>query len=364
MKNSLSSIGKHYWQKKARFIIGIYALHMAVVLFILSIGMSLLRGVEYNLGFCKENVFIVMPRAGKYEETKEILKQNKAVEKVIEGTCEKVRSKVIFFSCGGTVFIKMSQEDLDFFVKNYDICLEAGKMPTGENEILAPLQSIYYAKGKIGQLIGEGVGENEMGLNGKYRVCGSLSAKHHILLGVTNKKEVLVVAYKANAAEEMKTFMEQNQDLFEKRFGEEEINDFFNLLKRNLGLVGMILGALFVLQLSRSQSSLLEIYVDEEMKEVALFYILGYNIKQVRGKIVSQYRWIHIMGGMAGYLCGEICMFLFGYLYCEPRGIFYLTWHISYILVPILLGILLFLLEYRKLYLKFNDVEWVKEVQN
>lgn len=104
--------------------------------------------------------------------------------------------------------------------------------------------------------------------------------------------------------------------------------------------------------------------MNEEIKEVALFYILGYNIKQVRGKIVSQYRWIHIMGGMAGYLCGEICMFLFGYLYCEPRGIFYLTCHISYILVPILLGILLFLFEYVKIYLKFNDVEWVKEMQN
>ena len=159
--------------------------------------------------------------------------------------------------------------------------------------------------------------------------------------------------------------MAQNQDLFEKRFDEEEeMSSFINLLKRNLGLVGIILGTLLILQFSKSQSSLLEIYVAEEMKEVALFYILGYNIKQVRGKTVSQYRWVYIMGGMVGYLCGEVCMLLFGYLYCEPRGIFYLKGHISYILVPILLSSVLFLIEYGKLYVKFNYVEWVKHMQS
>ena len=75
MKNSLNEVGKHYWQKKARFIIVIYVLHMVVILFILSIAVSLLRGVEYNLGFCKENVLVVIPKAGKYEEAKEVLKQ-------------------------------------------------------------------------------------------------------------------------------------------------------------------------------------------------------------------------------------------------------------------------------------------------
>ena len=364
MRNSINSIGKHYWQKRARFIICIYALHMAVILFILSIGLSLVEGVEYNLGFCKENVQVIIPKAGKYEETKEILKRSKRVERVIEGTYETVRSKVLFFSCGGTVFMKMKEEDLAFFMSYYDIKLEDGKLPIHENEVLAPMQSIYYARSKLGEPIGEGVGTNEIGIDGNYRVCGSLSSRHHILLGVTNKQEVLIVTYQANNDYEVKTFLAQYQDLYEKRFGEEEVNDFINLLKQNLGLIGIILGTLLVLQMSKSQSSLLEIYIDEEMKEVALFYILGYNIKQVREKIVSQYRWIYIMGGIAGYLWGQLCMLLFGYLYCEPRGIFYLIWHISYILVPILLGILLFLFEYRRGYRKINGIDWVNKVQS
>ena len=177
-------------------------------------------------------------------------------------------SKVLFFSCGGTTFLKMNKEDLKFFMESYNIHLKSGKMPKSEDELIAPLQSIYTGKAKIGQLIGEEVGENEMELNGTYRVCGSIASKYHIILGITNRKEVLIVPYKAENKKEVKALMAKNQDLFEKRFDEEEVSSFISLLKRNLGLVGIVLGGLLILQLSKSQSNLISVKLDIKFSSI------------------------------------------------------------------------------------------------
>lgn len=359
MKNLIYPIGKQYWRKKSRAISTIFALQMALVLFILSIGISLIEGINFNLGFCKESVYFIEPKAGKYEEVKKLLKNCKQIDKVIPGTSQNVRSKVFFFSCGGTLYVKMKEEDLSDFVQNYDIKLVKGRMPTNSKELVASSQCIYQGKSKIGEWLGE-----EIGLDTGYKVSGCIKGRHNILLGITDKEEVLMVLYKQNVKSDVKAFLEAHQDLYEKRFGEEEVDEFLELLIRNLVFIGLVIGILFVLQMNSTLNSLIDTYYNQEMNEIALFHIMGYNRKQVRGRLILQSGWIYFIGAVGGYLLGECCIVLFYYLYCEPRGIFWILWHIIYILVPILIGSALFIVQCMKINRKLNEIEWITILQS
>lgn len=353
MKNPIYPIGKQYWRKKSRSISYIFALQMALILFILSIGISLIEGINFNLGFSKESVYFIEPKAGKYEEVKNLLKNCEQIDKVIAGTSQNVRSKVFFFSCGGTLYVKMKKEDLSEFIQSYDIKLVKGSMPENSKELVASSQSIYQGKSKIGECLGEGIG-----LDTEYKVSGCIKGRHNILLGITDKEEVLMVLYKKNVKDDVKAFLEAHHDLYEKRFGEDEVDEFLELLIRNLGFIGVIIEGLFVLQMNSTLNRLLDTYYNKEMNEIALFHILGYNRKQVRGRLILQSGWIYFIGAVGGYLLGECCIVLFYYLYCEPRGIFLILWHIIYLLVPILLGTVLFIKQCMKINRKINEIEW------
>lgn len=58
-------------------------------------------------------------------------------------------------------------------------------------------------------------------------------------------------------------------------------------------------------------------------------------------ELIRQYSWIYTVGGSIGWICGEICIILFYYLYSAPRGIYYTLGHPSYfIFSSVMVGIL------------------------
>lgn len=75
--------------------------------------------------------------------------------------------------------------------------------------------------------------------------------------------------------------------------------------------------------------------------------------------LIRQYSWIYAVGGSMGWICGETCIILFYYLYCEPRGIYYTLWHPSYLIFSGVMVAILFLISSLKVNKRLKSVDLI-----
>ncbi|MBE6024226.1 MAG: FtsX-like permease family protein [Cellulosilyticum sp.] len=358
VENDLWSMGQSYWRKKARMIIGLLAVQMTIIIFILSVGCSLLDGIVYGIGFGHDRCAIISPKGQKMEEAKALFEKHDKVVEVMVGAYQHVNSKVIFSALGGTPFIKLKPEDLLTLMDEYGVKLIKGDMPQNENEVLVTIQGLFMAEGEIGGYIGEGQGDNALGLNGTYKVSGLIQTDYNMVLGRTNQKETLFVLVEDKIDDEVMTFISKHQALYERRFGAIDVAHLIEQIRENLGILMTCMLILLYIQLRSTVGSLLNAYLNQRLGEIALLHILGYSKREITKRLMKAYGWMIGIGGILGILGGHICLILFYYMYCQTRAVYYTLWHPLYWIVPVAMLSLLLSVSLRKSYKKLKNVEW------
>ena len=358
MKSGLLNIGKQYWRKKVKVIISLLIIQITLFVFLISIGCSLMEGLLYGVGFGQGECSVMIPKVDKIEEVKSLFKERTEVDRVMGGVYQNIRSKVIFFSTGGTPFIRVKSEDLEYLIQRYHVKLIRGRLPEREDEVVVTSESLYEGESEIGQEIGKGIGANKLEMQGTYKVSGVIQADYNMVLGLSEKEEIVMIFLKEKLSQSMKDFISKQRPLYEKRYSKVEVDEFVNLFKRNLLIIGSIMIVLLFIQLKSILGSLLNVHLKMQLREMALFHTIGYNMKQIKRRIVSQYRWIFIVGTIGGIIGGQCSVILFKYLYCEIRGIYYTLWHSFYIIIPIIIIGILYLYNVLQINKELKNVEW------
>lgn len=352
-----------YWRKKELPIIGVLVVQITLMIFIVSVGCSLLYGLKYAIGFGGRECLVISPKEGKYEEIEALFEGKPEVERIIGGVYSHVRSKIIFFSTGGTPVFKLEPDDLSAFMKRFQISLEEGKMPKNEGEILVTKMSQFDGGSKDGKRIGKHIKNNSLEMSKDYDISGVIQSSANIMLGISYEKKDLMIIFNQGFDKEMELFLQAHQDLFQKRFSYTEVENFVQLFKRNLYIIGWIVSLIFLLQIGCTSGSLLEMYLKIFIKELALFHVVGYDLRQIQRQLIKRFCSIYFLGGVLGTLGGEVVVMLFFYLYCEVRGIYYALWNPLYFLEPVLMMSLLFAGSCIKYCKRLKTVDWINILQ-
>jgi hypothetical protein len=120
-------------------IIVILAIQICLLVYIISLGVSLLYEMDYCFYNCCSCIASVTPNNTFTNERKQFLKseveQIPGVINVIEGTSDHASAKLIFFG-SDTRLVTVKRDNLNDIMKVLNISLNSGRMPENQNEIL------------------------------------------------------------------------------------------------------------------------------------------------------------------------------------------------------------------------------------
>lgn len=284
------------------------------------------------------------------------------VAQMMDCEYEHFRSKIIFFSTGGTPFIRLSPEDLDIFMKRYNITIKEGELPQNKEQVLVTDTALYGGESRMGQPIGKYVGNNALELSDKYKVVGRIASPYNIMLGLLEEKRNLFVVFKEPIGDEVEQVINGHLNLFEKKYTLSETEDLKRLFQRNLWTGDVVAIILLFVQMWHTIENLLEAYFSNQFKEMALFHIVGYNSSRINRLLINRYIAIFGMGGLVGIIGGESAVLFFYFNYCEIRGIYYTLWDPLYILIPLMMLIGLLVLCCNKYMKRLKHINWIQDL--
>ena len=95
-------------------------------------------------------------------------------------------------------------------------------------------------------------------------------------------------------------------------------------------------------------------------KELGLLKALGYSVRYIRQRVLKFFSVGLMAGALLGIGIGEVLIILFAYLYCYEEGITYVLWHFSFLVIPLIVLLGLYLIIFISITNYIKNIESIK----
>jgi ABC-type antimicrobial peptide transport system permease subunit len=349
-------------------IVVILALQLAVVVFMLSIGVSLLDELKFNLTNTYKMIISVLPdkkiSLNERDKIKNELRSIDGIKHVIDGNFEQARSKMIFFGCE-TRTLSVQKKDMDCIIEALHLKNFSGNLPKSSNEIMLSTTNLNGFKSDIGQKIGRYASGNSFGLRQDYTVSGTFDSESNIYLtNEDNVKKLLYILLIINPDkyDSVDSVLKSEYKNF-KIESYEDYKVFGDNAKAMLALLGFIAITVFSFGIWVSVMNLMKNSIIARKNEFSFLRSIGYNEKYVLKRVFTELSAIMIIGCTAGIILGLIALIAFNNLYCIPEGILYTLWDSMYFSIPAVITLVIFITGYFSVSRYIKHLEWVSAME-
>lgn len=317
------------------------ALQIGIVIFLICVGMENIKGSYYGMGAAIYKYITVADSALGQEELNEI-KNMPDVEAVIPCSIGYFRTNMLLFNTGGTKLLGVEKNRIEQLISVLDLEIVEGTMPKQPGEVMITDKTAAVLKLKLGDWAGKDY-DGKLSEVCNYKVTGIAKAEYNIALTVdkpqTGKFIILTKEGSITAVRE-----NLKKKAIKGAAWADNLENFIEVIQRDLSRMGMIAFTVFFIGLYVTLESLWGLYIDGKKEEINLLRKIGYSFKQIRRRCNKEYRSVLIKGVCLGEVLGQISAILFAYLYCEVQGVPYILWHPLFIIVPLVYGIIIYLL--------------------
>lgn len=353
-----------YTLKRSIPALVVLVLQIGLIIFLLSIGHSVVEGMQYGLGYSIRQVITIDVNGGtdkQKESDINTLSHIEGVTEVFEGECYYMRTPMLFFNTGGTPFIKVQEGQLEALMERLDVKLIEGDLPKDEDQILVTAESLALYDAQIGDWIGRDYIDEDLDKN--YQICGVIKGKANIYLSEMSgptKGYVVTFAFPYGDVVETEVLRLFKQVASIGCYSETRL--FEKTLIHNMLILGGVVVTVFFAGLVATILNLLSNELKGRLSEITLLRLIGYSYGKIKRQLFSYYAILLSIGGLIGVGVGEIGVILFKYLYCEARGIYFNAWHNTFIVVPAIMILILYGLTIRCMNLELKQNSWQKSM--
>ncbi len=339
-------------------------MQIGLLVFLLSMGYSIVEGMEYGLGYNLNQMAIIHGEVTddeKWELEKNVLIPLQREVNVFESDYFDMRTCMLFFNINGTPFVQIKPNELEYFMQKLEIVLVDGELPSRENQILVTKETLKSYDAQMGDWIGKDYRDEALDKN--YQICGLIKGNANIYIAIKNKPtQGYLVVYGKNQWEKIEP---QMMDVFKRATSinyQTESQLFAKTLSRNMLLLGIVVVVIFFISLLAIMINLLSNELGQRLGEITLLRLIGYPYKTIKKQLWWYYAMILIVGAILGIGTGVTGVILFKYLYCEGKGIYLEVWHNSYLFVIAVMIIVLYSLAILWIEQQLSKNSWQKNM--
>ena len=141
-------------------IVIVLSVQIGIIIFIISIGLTLLKGVAF-CGYLEREHLVYVDKSDQITEEEqqsiyEEIKTYKNTQGVLEGSIGYMSTKLIFFNVEAGVLLGLKPQAIEEAMEHLGMQLMEGRLPVNQSEIIITEQGLRAAKAKIGDTLGEG----------------------------------------------------------------------------------------------------------------------------------------------------------------------------------------------------------------
>jgi ABC-type antimicrobial peptide transport system permease subunit len=350
-------------------IIIILALQIGVIVFMLSIGVSLLDELDFNLINSSKTIIPVLPETKWSEDErnnlKDELQQIGGVIGVVDANYNMARSKMIFFG-SGTSIINVRKNDMKLIESSLDMKITSGSLPSKSNEILVSNLNLNAFKASVGQKIGRYASKDSFELKQDYTIAGTFEGPSNIYLsqeGNIEKLPYLMLIVKPGKYEAVDSVLTSKYKNLKNNAGYRHFKSFPDNARTMMSLLGVVAISVFSFGIWVSVMNLMKNSIMARKSEFSFLRSIGYSKKYISKRVFIELFVIVLLGYMTGILLGEIALVIFNSLYCLPTGILFTLWDNMYASIPALVTLLLLICGYLTVNRYIVKLDWVSAME-
>jgi len=350
-------------------IIIILALQIGVIVFMLSIGVSLIDELDFNL-INTSKVFIpVLPEtklsADERNKLKDELQHIDGVNGVVDASYNNARSKMIFFGCG-TSKISVQNKDMILIQNAVGMKNISGELPNNSNEIMISTLNLNAFNSNIEYKIGRYSSENSFDLKQDYIVSGTFEGDSNIYLSAEENLEklpYLMLIINPDKYQEVDLVLTSKYKTLENNRSYKNYKGFKQNAKTMMSLLGVIAISVFSFGIWISVMNLMKNNIMARKNEFSFLRSIGYSKKYISKRVFIELFVIMLSGYIVGILMGEIALVIFNSRYCIPTGILFTLWDNMFVSIPALVILFLLLNGYLSVNRYIGKLDWVSAME-
>ncbi len=337
-------IYKNKWQPLP--IIIVLAAQIGIIIFIISIGIALLDGIKFCSHLEFENIVYVDKNSKSPEKEQQLIYEEivgyKNTQGVLEGHVAYINTRLIFFNIESSVLLGLKPPAMEETMNRLGVRLIEGRLPKNQGEIILTQQGMKAAKVQIGDRLEEG---DLLELERNYTVVGVVEAPMSIAIsGQDLPSNAWLVFTDKEKIEETATYFKKYVTGLKCISGYLDYKLFYKAIRRVLMFLGTLLIGAFSLGIWVTIHHLVYTHLTTRDNELDLLKALGYSIRSIRKRVLGFFSISLILGTLLGLGIGELLIVLFAYLYCYEQGMIYALWHINFLVIPLIITLILYLI--------------------
>ncbi len=356
---------------KARItpIISILAIQIAVIVFMLSIGVSFMAEVRFHAIEASKILIPLLPETkisvDERQKLKEDLQKIDGVIGVIDANYSYASSKLIFFG-NSTGFINVQSKDMRLIENALGMKNISGRLPDNSNEIMLSSLNLNAFKANVGDKIGRYASESFFDLTKDYTVSGTFEGDANVYLAVEddiNKLPYIMLVIKPDKYQTVDSILTANYKTLENDNSYKDFKGFEDMGKTMLSLLGAIAISIFSFGIWVSVMNLMKNNITARKSEFSFLRSIGYNKKYISKRVFVELFVIMLIGYLGGILVGELALIIFNSLYCIPQGLLFILWDSMYASIPAFITLILFLSGYFTINGYIRKLDWVSAME-
>lgn len=332
-------------------------LEFGVLIFMIGIGIGQMYSLESNSGgflykFATVNV------SDNFE--KGTIEKIDGVDNVLNAKIENISAMLPIMNCS-VPFIKVDVNHMNYIMNKFNANIIEGRLPCKSNEIILTEEALNLLKVKISDNIGTDY-NNGLNLKENYQVVGVVRSKYKFYLSALDEdteNKQLFIGIENGKEKEVEKELRKIEDKVESIQAFSDYIEFINMIDNMLKGLGTLAIGIFSVGILISVINLTKTNISAFRGEYSLLRALGYKEKFIRKRVYLQLGIILSLAVIWGGFLGIFINVIFNNLYCIPRGIVYSEFSIYLVIIPVIVGIILFFIssfEINKIIKKMNFV--------
>ena len=350
-------------------IISILAIQIAVIVFMLSIGVSFIDEVKF-VGINTSKILIpLLPEKklsiSERKELKEELQKIEGVTGVVDSNYTFTSAKLIFFG-SDTSFITVQRNDMKLLENALGMKSISGRLPENSNEIMLSSLNLNAFKANVGEKIGRYASKNAFGLIKDYTVSGTYEGDANTYLTAEDdisKLPYIMLVIKPDKYKAVEAILASEYKTLKDEYSYKSTKVFEDMAYTMLSLLGAIVISIFSFGIWVSVMNLMKNNITARKSEFSFLRSIGYNKKYISKRVFIELFVIMLIGYIGGIVLGEIALVIFNSLYCIPEGLLFTPWDSMYASIPALVILILFLSGYFTIIRYIRKLDWVSAME-
>lgn len=346
----------------------VLGMEFAALTFMISIGIGQIYAIKYNLSVYTDKCLLVMvdkniDREG-LSKAKGDINDIDGVTDVIEGNVVNVNVMLpIMYS--GVPFMRLHEEDMNKVLEEYKLNLVEGNLPKADDEIVLTREGMNTLDLKINDYVGSNY-RNEFSLDYNYKVVGIVEGEYPIFLAKYSEEKYtknLIVQVDDSKREAVVEKLNNLGNGIVKVDDFNRIQEFVDDVKAMLVRLGLLAVGIFSVGILITVVSLSKTVISASSEEYSLLRAIGYNMKFIKKRIAGELGFLIGGATIVGVLLGTLINVVFKALYCTPRGIPYIDFSLTLIIIPTVVAVILYLLNKISISNKVKHMDFMGDLE-